>query len=51
MYRTDVNSIKTHVLSNSFMIGLVKEFVSFGGKPVEERAISVQKRTHTIKDL
>ena len=32
MYRTDVNSIKTHVLSNSFMIGLVKEFVSFGGK-------------------
>ena len=32
MYRTDVNGIKTHVLSNSFMIGLVKEFVSFGGK-------------------
>ena len=32
MYRTDVNGIKTHVLSNAFMIGIVKEFVSFGGK-------------------
>lgn len=32
MYRTNVNGIKTHVLSNSFMIGFVKEFVSFGGK-------------------
>ena len=30
MYRTDVNGVKTHVLSNSFMIGLVqyKEYVS-----------------------
>lgn len=32
MYRTNVNGIKTHVISNSFMIGFVKEFVSFGGK-------------------
>ena len=32
MYRTDVNHIKTHVLSNSFMVGVVKEFVSFSGK-------------------
>lgn len=32
MYRTDVNGIKTHVLSNAFMIGVVKEFISFGGK-------------------
>ena len=38
MYRTDVNSIKTHVLSNSFMIGLVKEFVSFGGKRLRGQA-------------
>ena len=36
MYRTDVNGIKTHVLSNSFMIGLVKEFYSFGGKRLKQ---------------
>lgn len=36
MYRTDVNRIKTHVLSNSFMIGFVKEFVSFGGKRLKK---------------
>ena len=38
MYRTDVNNIKTHVLSNSFMIGFVKEFVSFGGKRLRKEA-------------
>lgn len=38
MYRTDVNGIKTHVLSNSFVIGLVKEFVSFGGKRLKKNA-------------
>lgn len=32
MYRAHVNGIKTHVISNAFMIGLVKEFVAFGGK-------------------
>lgn len=31
-YRTDVNGIQSHIISHSFMIGLVKEFVSFGGK-------------------
>lgn len=36
MYRTDVNGIKTHILSNSFMIGFVKEFVSFGGKRLKD---------------
>lgn len=36
MYRTNVNGIKTHVLSNAFMIGLVKEFVSFGGRRLKE---------------
>ncbi len=36
MYRTDVAGIKTHVLSNSFMIGFAKEFVSFGGKRLEK---------------
>lgn len=38
MYRTDVNHIQTHILSNSFMIGLVKEFVSFGGKRMKREA-------------
>lgn len=38
MYRTDVNSIETHVLSNSVMIGLVKEFVSYGGKQLKRNA-------------
>lgn len=36
MYRTDVNGIKTHVLSNAFMIGIVKEFISFGGKRLRD---------------
>lgn len=38
MYRTDVNGIETHVLSNSVMIGLVKEFVSYGGKRLKKNA-------------
>lgn len=36
MYRTNVNDIKTHVLSNAFMIGFVKEFISFGGKRLKD---------------
>lgn len=31
-YRTDVNGIQSHIISNSFMIGIVKEFISLGGK-------------------
>ncbi len=31
-YYTDVNSIRTQLFSNTFMIGLVKEFISLGGK-------------------
>ena len=31
-YRTDINGIQSHIISHSFMIGLVKEFISFGGK-------------------
>ncbi len=31
-YYTDVNHIRTRILSNTFMLGLVKEFLSFGGK-------------------
>ncbi|MBQ4162668.1 MAG: DUF3316 domain-containing protein [Parabacteroides sp.] len=38
IYRTDVNGIHTHVLSNSFMIGWVKEFVSFSGKRLKKQA-------------
>lgn len=36
MYRTDVAGIRTHVLSNTFMVGLIKEFVAFGGKPSQQ---------------
>ncbi len=31
-YYTDVNHIRTQIFSNTFMLGLVKEFISFGGK-------------------
>lgn len=31
-YRTDVNGIQSHIISHSFMIGLVKEFIALGGK-------------------
>lgn len=34
---TDVNNIKSHIISNSFMIGFVKEFVSFGGKRLKNK--------------
>lgn len=40
IYKTDVNSIKGHIISNSFMIGLVKEFVSFGGKRLKKKSES-----------
>lgn len=35
-YYTDVNSIQTHIISHSFMIGIVKEFISFGGKRLKD---------------
>ncbi|MDR3193669.1 MAG: DUF3316 domain-containing protein [Tannerella sp.] len=37
LYYTDINNIKTHHVSHSFMIGLVKEFVSFSGKRLKKR--------------
>lgn len=37
-YYTDVNDIQSHIISNSFMIGIVKEFVSFGGKRAQRNA-------------
>lgn len=39
LYRTDVNAIQSHIISHSFLIGFVKEFISFGGKRL--------KNTHT----
>jgi len=32
LYYLDVNGIRSHILSNSFVIGFVKEFIAFGGK-------------------
>ena len=32
MYRLNVQQIKSHIISNSFTIGFVKEFVAFRGK-------------------
>lgn len=32
LYYLNVNGIRSHILSNSFVIGFVKEFVIFGGK-------------------
>lgn len=37
-YYTDVNSLQSHIISHSFLIGLVKEFVAFGGKRLKNNA-------------
>ncbi|MDR2140033.1 MAG: DUF3316 domain-containing protein [Tannerella sp.] len=37
LYSTDINKVRTHHFSHSFMIGLVKEFVSFKGKELKKR--------------
>lgn len=37
IYRTNVNDIRGHIISNSFLIGFVKEFVSFGGKKLKKK--------------
>lgn len=31
-YRTDINEIRSHLISNSFVVGLVKEFVASGSR-------------------
>lgn len=36
-YYTDVNSLQSHIISHTFLIGLVKEFVAFGGKRLKNR--------------
>lgn len=36
-YSTDVNGIQSHIISNSFMIGVVKEFFSYGGRKMKNK--------------
>lgn len=31
-YQTDINNIKSHIVTHTFMLGFVREFVAFGGK-------------------
>ncbi|OAV72068.1 hypothetical protein Barb4_00177 [Bacteroidales bacterium Barb4] len=35
-YYTDVNNIRSHIISHTFLLGLVKEFVSFGGRRLKD---------------
>ncbi len=37
IYKTDVKEIKTHIISHSFMIGWVKEFIPLGNKRFKNR--------------
>lgn len=39
-YYTDINDIKVHNVSHNFMLGLVKEFVSFGGKRLKKKQLN-----------
>ena len=34
-YQSDVNGIHDHIISHSFMVGFVKEFISFGGRRIK----------------
>lgn len=38
LYYLNVNGIQSHIISNSFTIGIVKEFVSFGGKHIKQQS-------------
>lgn len=37
LYYTDIREIETHIISNSFMIGWVKEFIPLGSKRVKNK--------------
>lgn len=39
-YYTEVNDINVHNVSHNFMLGLVKEFVSFGGKRLKKNQLN-----------
>lgn len=38
LYYLNVNGIQSHIISHSFMIGIVKEFVAFGGKRIKQQS-------------
>lgn len=42
LYYSDIKDINSHIISNSFMIGWVKEFISLGGKRSKHK-----QRTHS----
>lgn len=37
IYHTNINGIKARYVSNGFMVGVVKEFISFGGKKLRQK--------------
>ncbi len=37
VYKTDINNTSRRITSNSFMLGIVKEFVAFGGREMRRR--------------
>ncbi len=37
VYYTDANDVNTRIITNSFMIGWVKEFVTIGGKRLNQK--------------
>ena len=36
LYYLDVNQIQSHIRSHSFVIGFVREFISFGGRKMQQ---------------
>lgn len=36
LYYLDVNQIQSHIISHSFVIGFVKEFIAFGGRKMQQ---------------
>lgn len=39
LYYLDVNGIQSHIISNSFMVGIVKEFMTFRGKKMKRQSM------------
>ena len=38
LYYLDVNQIQSHIRSHSFVIGFVREFISFGGRKMHQES-------------